>query len=106
MSILLSRLTFVASKPLRFTTLDLYVNHGWLSFGHLQVEKSFCTLQHVYEEILLCNGNNTYVLPHIGKDKVIREQEIHHLRIRARHASAQTIQKKQDLVVDPVLNFY
>ena len=37
------------------------VSHAWQTFGDLQLEKSFCTLQRVYEEIILCNGDNTYV---------------------------------------------
>ena len=78
------------------------VNHAWLTFEHLQLEKSFCTLQRVHEEIILSSCDNTYVLPHMGKDKIIQEHGIHYFRIRARHASAQAIQKKQDLVGNPV----
>ena len=70
------------------------------------MEKSFCTLQRVYEEIILFNGDNTYMLPLIGKDKLIREHSIHHLRIPARHASVQAIQKEQDLVVNPAYHSY
>ena len=50
------------------------VEESFEAFEPTKIEKGFVTIQTVCDEILKCHGDNTYNLPHMGKDGIIREE--------------------------------
>jgi len=67
------------------------VNDAWGRFNYVQLEKAFCTLTMVYDAIICCQGDNNYVLPHLGKDTILREEGVFSLRAQARQASPMAV---------------
>ena len=74
------------------------VNHAWTEFDHIKLEKAFCTLTMVYECVIESYGSNYYVLPHLGKDAILKNEGVHALRLQARQAS--------DTAIDIVTGYY
>ena len=58
------------------------VNHAWNNLTHRQLEKAFCTLQTVFDEVIKAEGGNIYKLPHIGKDAIWNNEGVFALRAR------------------------
>lgn len=57
-------------------TIDKLITHVLEAFQELPLDvckKVWTTAQMVMNEIIRCNGNNNYKLPHAGKDKVVRK---------------------------------
>ena len=42
-------------------------------YPRIKLENIFLTLQLVYDEVIKANGNNTFPLPHMGKEKLRKE---------------------------------
>ena len=49
------------------------VTEAYWDFPSFKIEKGFVTLATVIDQILVCRGDNTYKIPHIGKDRMIRD---------------------------------
>ena len=49
------------------------VTEAYWDFPSIKIEKGFVTLATVIDQILVCRGDNTYKIPHIGKDRMIRD---------------------------------
>ena len=62
------------------------VGFAWVEFNHIQLEKAFCTLNCIFEEVILNYGENTYTLPHFRKDAILKRDGILSLRSQARQA--------------------
>ena len=73
------------------------VNHAWASFTHFQLEKAFCKLQTVFDEVIKCGGGNCYKLPHIGKDAIWKNYGVFVLRARAEQASQEACDMVRDV---------
>ena len=67
------------------------VYYAWGRFNDRQLEKAFCTLQTVFEEIIKCQGGSQYRIPHIRKEAIWRVYGIHVLRELAEQASQDAI---------------
>ena len=67
------------------------VNYAWGRFNHEQLEKAFCTLQTVIEEIIKCQGGSQYKILHIKKDAIWNEHGIHFLHEQAERASQEAV---------------
>ena len=67
------------------------MNHAWAQFYHRQLEKAFCTLQTIFETVILCNGGNVYKIPHLGKDAIWNRDGVHTLREWASQASQEAV---------------
>ena len=67
------------------------VNFAWNSFTHIQLEKAFCSLQTIFDEVIKSEGQNTYKIPHINKDAIWNRYGIFTLRARAEQASQEAI---------------
>lgn len=52
------------------------VDFAWSQFDHLQLEKACCTVNTVYDIVILNHGSNTYVLPHMGKDTILKNEGV------------------------------
>ena len=52
-------------------------------FDPRAIEKDFVTLGCICNEVIRCGGDNTYKLPHIGKDSIVKETGSLPLEIRA-----------------------
>lgn len=50
------------------------VEGAFADFDPRKIEKGFLTIQTVCDKILKCHGDNTYKIPHIGKDKILRRE--------------------------------
>ena len=48
-------------------------------------------MQTIFDEILKCEGGNTYKIPHIGKDAIWANHGIFVLRARAEQASQEAL---------------
>jgi hypothetical protein len=58
------------SATLVDTVIDTFLEYPWEV-----LDWAFLTLQSVMNEILKCDGNNNFKLPHLNKSKLIREND-------------------------------
>ena len=63
------------------------VNDAWGCFDHAKLEKAFCSLNMVFDAVIVNYCENTYALPHLGKDAILRTEGILAMREKARQAS-------------------
>jgi hypothetical protein len=49
------------------------VEPAYWNFESIKMEKGFITLATCIDQVLICAGDNDYKLPHLHKDKMIRE---------------------------------
>jgi hypothetical protein len=45
-------------------------------FGPRKIDFGFLTLQSCLDEILASNGNNTYKIPHMGKERLLQAETL------------------------------
>ena len=57
--------------PTNIDELIENVEQSYLQFEPRTIEKGFVTLGVICNEIIRCGGDNTYKLPHIGKDHIL-----------------------------------
>jgi hypothetical protein len=60
-------------------TLEELIDSVYKAFeemSYVSLNKAFITLQSCMNEIIECNGGNDYKIPHMGKDKMIRERRL------------------------------
>ena len=67
------------------------VNDAWLRFDHRQLEKAFCSLALVWDEVIINYGSNQYQMPHLGKDGIWKAEGVHVLRELACITSPQAV---------------
>ena len=79
----LERANFKHPLPLNIDQLIANVEQTFWQFDERVIEKGFVTLGLVCDEIIRCGGDNTYKLPHIGKDNLLHTTGSLPLRIRA-----------------------
>jgi hypothetical protein len=49
------------------------VEGAYWDFETIKIDKGYVTLASCMDKVLLCNGDNEYKIPHLTKDKMIRE---------------------------------
>ena len=74
------------------------VNDAWTRFTYYELEKAFCSLAMVWDEVILNYGTNEYQMPHLGKDGIWKNEGVHALLKHACHASPQAIMLVTDFV--------
>ena len=64
-----------SKKPFPSTIDELIENveEAYWSFEPRSIEKGFVTLGCVCNEVIRCGGDNTYQLPHIGKEAILNK---------------------------------
>jgi hypothetical protein len=63
--------------------LIAYVEQMYWEFDASTIEKGFITLGCICNKIICCNGNNTYKLPHVGKDHMLQRYRALPLEVQA-----------------------
>ena len=58
--------------PTDIDTLIANVEETYWEFDARKIEKGFVTLGCICNEIIRCHGDNTYKLPHVGKDHMLQ----------------------------------
>ena len=74
---------FASIQSLQFqlepaTTIDgliVIVFKAWADYNPMNLNKVFLSHMQCAEEVLLSDGGNQNALPHIGKDKILKETE-------------------------------
>ena len=52
------------------------VEDSFIELDRHTLNKVFLTHQKVLEQILLCDGGNNYKLPHMGKERLLRQGQL------------------------------
>ena len=69
--------------PTNIDELIENVEHSYWQFEPRAIEKGFVTLGVICNEIIRCGGDNTYKLPHIGKDRILHATGALPLEVKA-----------------------
>ena len=62
--------------PTNIDELVEVVENSYAKFNTRKLNNVFLTLQKVMEAVILCNGSNSYKLPHISKEALERRGEL------------------------------
>jgi hypothetical protein len=62
--------------PRNFDDILRLVNKSYWEYPHHKINRLWLTRQQVMNEIIECNGDNTYILPHMNKEKLEREDRL------------------------------
>ena len=67
------------------------IQGAWNAFSDVQLEKAFCTLNLVFEQVVLHYGDNCYALPHINKAAIWKKDGVSVLHACQASRTNQTI---------------
>lgn len=73
------------------------VETAYSNFDPRSIEKGFVTIQSVCDEILKCHGDNTYKIPHIGKDSILKRDGQLPRQLEASNEAKRVAQYYKDL---------
>jgi hypothetical protein len=65
--------SFNDSCPSNALELIAGVRKAYNDYDYRKINRVFLTLQTILNEIIECNGDNTYKIPHMGKERLERE---------------------------------
>lgn len=79
------------------------VEQAYRDFDPRKIEKGYVTLQSVLEEIILCNGDNNYRIPHLKKDAYLRQNGQLQWQLRASEKVLESLIENDELELTTLL---
>ena len=72
------------------------VGQAFTDYEPRKLEKGWVTLASVLDEVLKCDGDNDFKIPHMGKDKILRETGSLPLRLPASEEAMRMIERFEE----------
>jgi hypothetical protein len=79
------------------------VEQAFNDFDPRKIEKGYVTLQSVLEEIILCNGDNNYRIPHLKKDSYLRQNGQLQWQLRASEKVLESLIESDEMELTALL---